>query len=132
MIEARLLSAYLNTTYRVFFPEEPVDLRVGIPQPRLDELIGGKSWAFISAENPGSRPAADNADRHSRLVERMKGFACYPGLGIPDASGWMPEQSLLVSGIEEEQAMRIGLEFGQNAILCGEPGEPPRLVLLSG
>lgn len=131
MIEARLFSAYCNTTYRVFFPDGAVDIRIGETQPRLDERLGGQSWAFISAENPGSRQACDNAERHGRLVERLKGFESYPGLGIPDEGHWSPEKSLLVSGISEQEAARIGLEFGQNAILCGEAGEPARLVLLS-
>ena len=132
MIEAHLLSAYRNTTYRVFFPDEAVDIRIGETQPRLDELLGGQSWAFVSAENPGSRQARDNAERHGRLVERLKGFECHPGLGIPDEGNWPPENSLLVSGISEQEAIRIGLEFGQHAILCGDRGTPARLVQLSG
>jgi hypothetical protein len=132
LIEAHFLSAYLNTTYRVFFPEEAVDIRIGECQSRLDELLGGQSWAFISAENPGSIPVKDNADRHGKLVERLKGRDSHPGLGIPDEGDWPPEKSLLVCGISEQEAIRIGRQFGQNAILCGEPGKPARLVPLSG
>ncbi len=132
MIEAHLASAYRNTTYRVFFPDEAVDIRIGEHQPRLDELLGGQSWAFVSAENPGSRQSGDNAERHGRLVERLKGFECYSGLGIPDEGDWPPEKSLLVSGISEQEAIKIGREFGQNAILCGDRSTPARLVQLSG
>lgn len=134
MISESLREAYLRTVYRVFFPGEAVDIRVGGCHARLDALLGGKPWVFISAANPGSRLSEDNPARHGRLAERLAslGFECYPGLGIPDEGDWPSEESFLVFGVTEAEAAMLGREFGQNAILCGDQGKPARLVLLSG
>ena len=125
-----LEKAFVNTVYRTFFPGESVDIRIGILHPRLDELIGGRPWAFISACNPGSVLCSDNAARHTRLIEKLDdlGYRHFPGTGIPLEGGWPPETSLLVCGIGDREAVALGLEFGQHAIVCGECGKAARLV----
>lgn len=131
MIDSALLEAYHDTTYRAFFPGEAADIRIGCRHARLDELLDGKSWAFISACNPASVPASDNPERHAALLLRLEGHVLHPGMGIPDKGNWPPEQSVLVCGINEADAILIGREFGQNAIVCGEQGGIARLVTLS-
>ena len=131
MIEAHLLTAYRNTTYRVFFTGEQVDIRIGCRHPRLDQLLGRQSWAFITADNPASIVAGDNAAHRLQLAERLSNHDCHPGLGLPDAGDWPPEESLLVAGMQESEARQVGLEFGQHAVLCGDAGMPARLVLVS-
>ncbi len=126
-----LIPAYQNTTYRVFIRGESIDIRIGRRQFRLDELLGGKPWAFISACNPGSVRTSDNPERHRALLEKLVGLEQHPGIGIPDQGDWPPEESVLVAGIVEPEAIRIGREFGQNAIVCGEGGKAARLVMLS-
>lgn len=126
-----LLRAYLATTYRVFLSDEAVDIRIGRKHRRLDELLEGRPWAFISACNPGSVLKEDNAARHRALLDRLDGYALHQGVGIPDGEDWPPEQSVLVSGIMERDAVSIGREFGQNAIVCGEKGQVARLVWIS-
>ena len=128
-----LILAYRNTTYRVFICGESIDIRIGCGQRRLDELLCGRSWAFISACNPGSIRTSDNPERQRALLEKLDnlGYEKYPGIGIPDQGGWLPEESVLVAGIIELEAIRIGREFGQNAIVCGEGGKAARLVMVS-
>ncbi len=133
LIEKALIFAYRNTTYRVLICGESIDIRIGCRQFRLDELLCGKSWAFISACNPGSIRSSDNPERHRALLEKLDGMGLeqYPGTGIPDRGDWLPEESVLVAGISELEAIRIGREFGQNAIVCGEGGKAARLVMVS-
>ena len=52
----------------------------------------------------------------------------FEGQGVPDAADWEPEISLLVLGIGREQAVAIGRDFGQLAIVCGRPGGVAELV----
>lgn len=129
MIEA-LLRAYRNTTYRVFIHGEAIDVRIGEKNARLDVLLDGAPWAFISASNPASRPADDNPARHRALIEKLEGpnYRLHPGVGIPDEGDWAAEESVLVAGMSEADAILIGREFGQNAIVAGAPHERARLV----
>ncbi len=98
---------------------------------RLDELLEGRSWAFVSATNPGSVLCSDNERRHALLLERLKPFRIFRGIGIPDRGSWPPEESVLVCGITEHEAATLAGEFGQNAFLFGENGHRARLVLAS-
>jgi hypothetical protein len=41
-----------------------------------------------------------------------------------------PEKSLLILGINKEQAIAIGNEYEQNAIVYGEVGQAAQLLLL--
>ena len=125
--------AYLNTLYRAIVSGEPVDIRIGKHHDRLDRLLEGRPWAFISACNPGSVLSEDNAVRQARLIGMLDslGYPHHPGTGIPLEGGWPPEMSLIVTGIGENEAIDIGRKFGQNAIVCGEGGEKARLVWIS-
>jgi hypothetical protein len=45
-----------------------------------------------------------------------------PGEGIGDDGTWLPEQIILVLGIERTAAVQLGRRFGQRAIVWGELG----------
>jgi hypothetical protein len=133
----RLDAAYRATTYRVAAPGGPLDLRVGTPEPALEALLdalGVRSWAFVSAANPRSRPAApaDNERAHAALLARVRaqGWQALEGVGLP-AAGWAPERSLFIAGITRAQALELGRQFGQNAILWGASGGPAELAWLT-
>ena len=44
---------------------------------------------------------------------------------------WPPEKSLLILGIDREEARELGSQFGQNAIIFGERGGSPELLMLN-
>jgi hypothetical protein len=127
----RLLSAYRATTYRADVEGRSVDLRIGAAVA-LDGPLAGLEWAFVTAANPGSRllESAANLLRHERLKARLADcdVVLFEGQGVPDAADWEPEISLLVLGIGREQAVAIGRDFGQLAIVCGRPGGVAELV----
>ncbi|MED5400591.1 MAG: DUF3293 domain-containing protein [Planctomycetota bacterium] len=134
MTRAELLKAYRATTYRADIDGRTVDLRIG--SPVADPDLASQAWAFISAANPGSRPlpSSENLDRHQDLLEicRESRWIAYPGQGIPESDDWEAEISLLVTGIGREEAVAIGRDFGQVAIVYGEIGSVAELVVIDG
>src|ERR1700743_173316 len=124
-----LEAAYLATTFRVEAPNGNIDIRVGPTQQKIDALlvqVRATEWAYVTAWNPGSR--RERADQNTfaqdellRLV-RDRGFVFYEGLGIPDLEGWAPERSAWIAGIGRREAIELGRQFGQNAIVIGSLG----------
>jgi len=116
-------------------PGGSIEIRVGRRHPALDALLigqGADAWAFLSAWNPASQRLADaeNAARQRRLRDELTTL-CLPifsGHGVPDEGDWPPEASLLVLGVSEAAALRIGHDHGQNAVVVGTHGGPARLV----
>ncbi|WP_373048809.1 DUF3293 domain-containing protein [Vulgatibacter sp.] len=126
-------AAYRNTTYWVEAPDRWIALRIGEPSAALDDLLaahGVATCAFVTSDNPGSGllPAARNRSRRAHLASDLHGYALLPGHGVGHDGSWPPEQSWLVLGIGELEAVAIGRRYGQNAILCCTAGEAIRLV----
>ena len=130
-----LIRSFLRTTYRVNAgPAGAIDIRVGCASPALDDLLarhGAACWALITAWNPMSRPLPheENRARAALLAAELRGrYVLFDGTGIGDAGDWPPEESLLVLGIGEADAVAIALRYRQRAIVAGEPGGEPRLM----
>lgn len=124
--------AYRSTTYAAAVP---LRLRVGEPNPLLDAFLAGlgvSEYAFLTAWNPGSRPASEDANRaaQQRLLARLDGYATFVGAGEADDGSWPPEPSLLVAGLPREKAVELGREFRQAAVVVGRLGGAPELVWL--
>jgi len=129
----RLEAAYRGAVYRVAAPAGGIVLSVDERSAGLDARLdaeGVSVAAFVSAANPGSVPLSDaeNRARHLRLLERVaaSGRSTLPGVSSASDGGWT-EASLLVFGIEEEEALELAREFGQAAILVLRAGERCRL-----
>ncbi len=128
---------YLSQAYRATRYEVPsLGLKLFIDQPSLplDVVLrhfDAISWAFISVENPRSQrlDARTNAERHHRLREHVAagGWRRFEGYSIALDGGWPPESALLVLGIGPDDAVEIGRDFEQNAIVVGRLGLPPML-----
>jgi hypothetical protein len=116
-------------------PRAELRLRVDEFHPDLDALLcehGTEQWAYITAWNPASEPLAEeeNQTRQSKLEQELSaaGYSLFQGEGKPDEDDWDPEQSVLVAGISRQEAVRYGVKYGQNAIVCGRIGEAAELV----
>ena len=133
-----LLQAYRNTRYCVQLPLGEIVLRVGKHSPAVDALLhahGLHVWVFITADNPGSiRDEHGNPARRAQLRSHVQqlGLPSFLGRGIGDDPEWPAEESLLVLGLDAEEAIALGRQFGQLALLAGELGGPARLVCCSG
>lgn len=135
MNESQLAAAYEATSFWVDLRREcRFALRCGEASPRLDELLeksGASTWAYITACNPRSTllTPEENQERMTRLRHCLHqgGYSFFPGEGVADNSNWPPEQSFLVVGISEPDAVSIARLFEQNAILIGSRGGHARL-----
>lgn len=135
-----LLAAYRRTSYTAYTPTGTLTLRIDEPNPALDAWLvarGVRDWAYLTACNPGSRALSetDNRDRRQALEGQLvaEGFAFHGGAGVPDPDhdpDWLPEASVLVLGIDPENAARLARQYGQLAFVAGRLGEPPALFVL--
>ena len=135
MLRPELRAAYEKAHYVVFGEPELV-LRIGEPNPDLDELLdaeGAPTAAFITAANPrGKRRGAwENEIANAALVKSQNeaGFRCFEGEGRAPDRKWV-ERSVLVVGVPRADAVIVGRAFEQNAIVFAERGRAPELVLL--
>jgi hypothetical protein len=132
-----LLDAYRAARYRVGDGRQSFELRIDAPSDALaacHRAHGVDRSAFLTAWNPGSRPAAApvNAAAQSRLEDRLRalGFALLPGQGIDPTGAWPAEDSVLALGIGREEASAIARAFGQAALVHAAHDAVPRLVLV--
>ncbi len=130
-----LFKAYKNTTYRVYLTLGEIDIRIGVMNPLLKDLLfrnNSESWAFITAYNPYS--VMQNADVNTLLntqLERYlleKQYVFFKGMGVGDDDSWEPEASFMVLNIGKEDAIKLGKQFKQNAIVVGVIGNSPELI----
>ena len=103
--------------------------------PLLQELLfrnNSESWAFITACNPYS--VVQNADINTFLNTQLedyllgKGYLFFKGMGVGDDDSWEPEASFMVLNIRKEDAIKLGKQFKQNAIVAGVIGNIPELI----
>jgi hypothetical protein len=136
MIAPELLQAYRATIYTVRAASSAIAFQVDRPAPEIARLMadsGCTCAAFVTAFNPASRPQTgrsnDEAAARLRRAADAHGWRWLAGEGRDPSGHWPPEQSLLILGIEEREAVDLARQFGQNAIVFIEAGEPPRLVI---
>jgi hypothetical protein len=137
LISQELISAFLATDYRVRSDTGPFVLRIGQRSNELSDLFertGLKSAAFITAENPFSVSVSDkdNHASHSRLCEDLARLSLqfFEGEGQGDDETWPAEKSVLILGIERDDAGSLGTKYGQNAIVWIGAEAVPELILL--
>ena len=128
-----LLQAFAQTDYLVRLDAGDVIVRVGRGHDQLDQALGGRRWAIITAFNPGAErdDDASNDRRHNRLrrhVERA-GLETLPSLNHDPGGHWPDEPGLLIVGLNSDERARMAQRFGQAAVLCGSGGEIARLEL---
>src|ERR1700704_617027 len=119
-----LIPAYEKALYVVFGEPELV-IRIGEPNPDLDELLeaeGAAAAAYITAAHPRGEAASrgKNEIANAALIKSLAAFPCFEGEGRDPQGRWKPERSALVVGIPRADAESVGRAFGQNAsVLVG-------------
>lgn len=131
-----LEAAYRATSYRVEHPDGAFTLRVGVRSRTLDRLLskhGLRTWAYVTAWNPFSTivPTEENLARQRWLEDEAarRWWPSFAGRGV--GPGWAVEPSLLILGIVKSDAVLLGREQRQAAIVVGELQQPARLVWLT-
>ena len=130
-----LFEAYKNTTYRFYLPLSEIDIRIGVMNPLLHELLfrnNSESWAFITAYNPYSvmQDAGVNTLLNTQLEDYLseKRYVFFKGMGVGDDDSWEAEASFMVLDIRKEDAIKLGRQFKQNAIVVGVIGNSAELI----
>ncbi|MCF8239301.1 MAG: DUF3293 domain-containing protein [Saprospiraceae bacterium] len=129
--EHPMSGAFLATIYTVDHPE--LEIKIGQLHVDLDHLLrhrSCRSWAYLTAWNPGSIQLSEAENIHRQILMRqdLQEWETFPGRGIPDSNDWTPEESLLILGIPFEEALRVSRKWEQLAFLFGEIGCKARLI----
>lgn len=130
------LQAYLKAEYRVL-ATPAFSLRVGERSPELQHLYQttpARTAAFITPYNPLGHllSAHENLLRLQTLEARLAhlGLTSLRVKGLDPDGKWPEEEGVLVLGISQSEAIDLGREFRQNAILWCDADARVRLVLL--
>jgi hypothetical protein len=128
-----LVAAYRATEYRVAAPE-PFTLHVDRHSEALAKLYrdtGNSRASFLTADNPFSVPASENANRFKHVLlsfllpESRLATVAHDPTGL-----WPDEHGFLVMGWSLRSVKALGHTFRQNAVLWMGKDAVPKLVLL--
>ncbi|MDA0237777.1 MAG: DUF3293 domain-containing protein [Proteobacteria bacterium] len=133
-----LIDLYQKTSYRAYLGKTYVEFRVNERNRGQSWFFRSQwvtSWAFISAENPGSIRLTErtNAGKSGILLRylRTRNMKYLLGLGIPDSADWPIELGFFVLNVSSLEASRIGCKFRQNAILFFRILKPIELIWIA-
>ena len=134
-MDKALVDTFRATDYLVCLNEvEWASIRIDQPLPTsLQELVGTRSWGFITAWNPRSEPRSpgDNLSAQRELLATLRAApetAIYPAIGV-GASGWS-DPSLFVIGPEAATMDTYARRYRQNAYVHGKAAGPAMLRIL--
>jgi len=137
LLDHSLIEAYRATDYRVH-GDTPFTLRIEQTCTACDAVLdayGATNAAYLTAWNPFSQPNTDvmNASAQEKLAADLSAIslAVIRGEGVGQIGDWPPEQSLFALGINRDKALGLAKQYGQNAFVWIERGQPAELVLCS-
>ena len=127
-----LIAAFAAAEYLVDVGPRPIALRLSRQTPALDRILGGRTWAIVTAHNPDGHPQTHrrNAAAHATLEACLDRIA--PAMRLPacnrDPKGrWPDEPGWLFTPEDVTQADRLARRFGQRAIVTGGAGQRAEL-----
>lgn len=134
-IASELIEAYRNTNYCFTANDQEYIIRLDDENVAFTSFLKAKQieeWAFITAWNPYSvsMPNTYNTEQQQLMLSKLEGSRTWKGEGRGRDGCWTPEESYFVADIKREEAIALGQEFGQNAILVGGSDGKANLVKL--
>lgn len=131
-MEEDLITAYMNTEYRVEGFSEPI--YIGEHSEDADNILSKNSlteWAYITAYNPMSRPLEEleNVRRNAELRELVNDYIVIEGEGQDKLKEWAAEKSFFIAGMSLDNAKALAIEFGQRAIVYGQLKQTASLII---
>ena len=135
-IPQHVIQAYLDALYRIEVTPA-FDLTVGEHHHDLDTLLrskGASSGALLTAYNPEGIIQDDSLnelaqDRLLAILEESA-YPLFAAEGRSRVGDWPSEKSVLIVGMDLDEAVKLGRAFSQNALLFVRYGEAPELILL--
>jgi hypothetical protein len=132
-LSPELIAAYRATEYRVA-AAVPFTLHVDRHSEALAKLYrdtGNNRASFLTADNPFSVPASENANRFKHVLLNFLLPAARLAVVAHDPTGhWPDEHGFLVMGWSMRSVKAIARTFRQNAVLWMGKDAVPKLVLL--
>ena len=135
-IKKELLDSYTAANYHVYAVPSFI-LKIDILSKELRKLLielNVKFAAFITAFNPYSQELSlkENRLRNKKLEGKIQSLDLYyiKGDGRCGDSDEVGEESFLVFGLSKIQAINLGKESQQNAIVVCDTNATPSLLLL--
>lgn len=129
---------YQKAHYSVLLPSPlgrdiELGFRINEPNQKIEELLAShkrSTACFITASNPNGQ-RIDEKENQARMMEletliQEKQLPYYFGQGEDPKGTWV-EKSLLVVGIELDEADELARHFEQNAIVWLQRGLAPAL-----
>jgi hypothetical protein len=136
-IPGALMDAYRRTEFRVADRGWSFVLRHDEHSKVLEEChraFGVTCSAYITAWNPRSEVMSreQNEAAQARLEAEVQaaGLEFLRGIGVDPSGPWPGEPSVLVLGLSTDDAMRLGREYEQNAIVLAGRDAVPRLAMI--
>jgi hypothetical protein len=133
VLSAELVAAYRATEYRVA-AAVPFTLHVDRHSEALAKLFhdtGNSRASFLTADNPFSVPASENANRFKHVLLSFLLPESRLAVVAHDPTGrWPDEHGFLVMGWSMRSVKALGHTFRQNAVLWVGKDAVPKLVLL--
>ena len=138
-IKKELLDSYTAANYHVYAVPSFI-LKIDILSKELRKLLielNVKFAAFITAFNPYSQELSlkENRLRNKKLEGKIQSLDLYyikgdGRCGDSGEVGEVGEESFLVLGLSKKQAINLGKESQQNAIVVCDANAIPSLLLL--
>ena len=131
-----LLPYFLATTYTAIAKNGTTfHLKINQHNATFDQFLKKENlvtWAYITAWNPNAIEHSDKENEHFNTLLEQKlhdlELKYLNGFGVPEkGSDWQPEASFLILGIDFENALQLGKEFNQAAIVCGKISDVAKL-----
>ena len=133
---ADLLQAFLQTEYVVLPGTDAITVGVGKSHQELDHTLNHRSWAVVTAFNPGA--IVTDKDTNERQHQTLLAAIADAGLDFRPASNrdpqaqWPDEPSFLIIDAEEDWLVMLTRRLGQLALIAGRPGQAAELWLIDG
>lgn len=132
-ISKELIKAYFKATFRVVDDKNEIILKPNVKSEdvvRLHSKHQVSTSALITAYNPYSEDTQQsiNESAQTELIEVVaQQWKTLNGEGFDPAGAWKSEPSILVLGVGIDEAINIGKQFNQNAILFISQDGIPKL-----
>jgi hypothetical protein len=130
-------AAYRRTEFRVADGIRSFVLRDGEasePLVACHAAFGVVCSAYLTAWNPRSEPRARerNYAAQVRMESELRaaGYPLLRGIGVDPSGQWPGEESVLVLGISDADAARVGRRYGQNAVVVAGRDAVARVVMV--
>jgi len=130
-----LIDAYIATNFNVH-TNPPFTLKIGDASRQIRNLFEEhkcRTAAYVTAWNPYGKALSndENKERNKALKSSLSDkYRVYEGLGTDPLDEWPGEESFLILGINRQNAMNLGTEFEQNAVVFIEDGVPELIMLV--